>query len=334
MQSWIIAPGKIPENMKVYGVLPDFTRMPAEIAATVSPAVYSMSRMPTGGRLRLKTDSTRLELRVKLQNPNTNSGVDVVADGRYCGSIVAENEEKDTFLRGVVSLTDAFGAGDGIMRNITVFFPRTAPLMQMEILLDDYAAVCTPDPYRISKPIVFYGSSITQGASSRYPSRAYVPLVAEKLRADHINLGFGGNALAETAMAEYIAGLEMSAFVMDYEHNAASVEYLAKTHRPFFEIIREKQPELPIVLMSRPDTDREYLRSCRGRQVILNTFHAALDAGDRRVEFIDGFHFRGDTDRLSCTTDGCHPNEKGFARMADVVYPRMRAFLMECGMEC
>ena len=35
----------------------------------------------------------------------------------------------------------------------------------------------------------------------------------------------------------------MSIFVCDYDHNAPNVEHLAKTHFPFYEIIRAKNPE-------------------------------------------------------------------------------------------
>lgn len=50
-----------------------------------------------------------------------------------------------------------------------------------------------------------YGSSITQGGSSISPIEAYASLTARKLKTDLINMGFGGSALLEPEMADYLA---------------------------------------------------------------------------------------------------------------------------------
>lgn len=46
----------------------------------------------------------------------------------------------------------------------------------------------------------------------------------------------------------------ISCFVMDYDHNAPTLEHLIETHEPFFKIIREKRPNLPVVMVSRPSS--------------------------------------------------------------------------------
>ena len=58
-------------------------------------------------------------------------------------------------------------------------------------------------------------------------------------------------------MARHIAGLKMSAFILDYDHNAPSVDHLLRTHESFFRIVCEAQPQLPIVLVSKPDFDSD-----------------------------------------------------------------------------
>ena len=45
----------------------------------------------------------------------------------------------------------------------------------------------------------------------------------------------------------------MRAFVCDYDHNAPDVGYLEATHESLFQTVREKQPELPILFLSKPD---------------------------------------------------------------------------------
>ena len=333
MRTFILEPGRIPAPMRLYGVDDRLYRLPAEVAKNVSNAVYEMCGQTAGGRLKFRTDSRYLGIKAELESTNINTGIDVVADGFYCGKVRGNNEEEEYQYEGMLSLgqNDSFM---GITREVTVFLPRVARPKRVIITLDDEATVAPPTPYKIEKPIVWYGSSITHGGSSNSPSLCHAARVSEMLGANHVNLGFGGSAMAEVAMAEYIASLDMTAFIFDYEHNASSIEYLKNTHKRFFDIVRKAQPDLPIMMISRPDTDREFLRSCRGRQVIMDTFHQALDDGDKNVEYIDGFYLWGDDDRQSCTVDGCHPSEKGFGRMADTIYPRLQAFLKKCGIDC
>ena len=97
------------------------------------------------------------------------------------------------------------------------------------------------------------------------------------------------------------------------------------THEPFFRIIREAQPSLPIVLLSRPNFDADPADGARRREVVRRTYELARAAGDKRVWFIDGQELFGTELRDACTVDGCHPNDLGFYRM----YRRIRPVLEE-----
>ena len=127
-------------------------------------------------------------------------------------------------------------------------------------------------------------------------------------------------------MAEYIAAQKMSLFFLDYDWNAPSPEHLHSTHEPFFLEVREKQPDLPIVMASRTDIpwvpSRQVDRQ-RRRDIILQTYENAVKRGDRRVYFVDGSTVFGEAKKLgvspdSCTVDGTHPNDLGFSCMAGV----------------
>jgi hypothetical protein len=54
-----------------------------------------------------------------------------------------------------------------------------------------------PKPYKYEKPIVFYGSSITQGGCASRPGMAYESIVSRRFDADYLNLGFSGSAKGE-----------------------------------------------------------------------------------------------------------------------------------------
>ena len=118
----------------------------------------------------------------------------------------------------------------------------------------------------------------------------------------------------------------MEIFVFDYDHNAPDVEFLQQTHEPFFKRIREKNPDLPIVMMSSPDFDYRPDKPQR-RDIVKQTYLNAVANGDKNVYYIDGSTFFGDTDRHLCTVDCIHPNDLGFYRMAGVIEPVIKRIL-------
>ena len=142
-------------------------------------------------------------------------------------------------------------------------------------------------------------------------------MVSRRLNMDYINLGFAGNAKAETKMAEYISELDMSAFVLDYEHNSTTAEYLWETHEKFFRIVREKNPNIPILIMTAP-VYRGNADWIKRWDAIEATYKNAVDAEDKNVYFLNGDKLF-ETCGYDGTVDGCHPNDFGFASMAKAV---------------
>ena len=104
---------------------------------------------------------------------------------------------------------------------------------------------------------------------------------------------------------------------------------MENTHEPFFRVIRQANPDLPVLFVSmpnRPGSDPE----CRARkEIILKTYRNALARGDRRVWFVDGSKLwgRGEREREFCTGDGLHPNDMGFYGMAKGIYPTLKEML-------
>ena len=90
----------------------------------------------------------------------------------------------------------------------------------MQIGLKEGAAVQGGRAYRKGGPVLYYGSSITQGGCASRPDNCYPAYISQWTNTDYINLGFSGNGKAEPAMVEYLASLPCRAFVCDYDHNA------------------------------------------------------------------------------------------------------------------
>ncbi len=89
------------------------------------------------------------------------------------------------------------------------------------------------------KPIVIYGTSITQGGCASRPGMAWTSIVGRQLETPVINLGFSGSGKMEPAMADLLAELDPSVYVLDCLANM-SPEMLAERVEPFVEKLRRR----------------------------------------------------------------------------------------------
>ena len=304
-----------------------YWRLPADVIDQVNSGVSEVAKFPSGARVRFATDSRRIALCAVVGPAGYIKNVGAIGKCGLAGYVDGEwHYVVYPAASDAEEMTGAYDL-DGKMHEHTVYLPLFTPLYDLMIGLDDDAQVKPPRPYAVQKPIVFYGSSITNGASATHAGNAYVSIVCRRLDASFLNLGFSGSARGEESIARYIAGLDMSLFVMDYDHNAPDAAHLEATHERFFRIVREAQPDLPIALISKPDFDIDPEVNAARRAVIRRTYEHALAAGDARVRFIDGETLFGTTERRDCLVDGIHPNDLGFRRMADAITPVLRELL-------
>lgn len=150
-------------------------------------------------------------------------------------------------------------------------------------------------------------------------------MLSRLLDTNYINLGFGGGARGEDAIADYIKKLDMSVFVLDYDHNAASAEELQNTHEKMFKKIREENPKLPIIIMPRPNYTLSKAQQERF-EIIKRTYDNAIKSGDKNVYFIDNKTLMAIA-RNDGIVDDCHPNDLGFYSMAKAIEPVLKKIL-------
>lgn len=311
------------EPFRVHGLMapteecPFFHRMPKAVAESVSEKVGILYRNSAGGRVRFRTNYSRIAVRVKYLEVSRcvhfsllgTAGLDLYLDGKFKKVFPPSLDLEDGFSA-VVELQESG------MRDVLIHFPPYSTVESLEIGLDADVQVLPPREYRVTTPVVYYGSSITHGSSATRPGNSYPNVISRRLDCDYLNLGFSASALAEKEIAEYIAGLPMSAFIYDYDHNSPNAEFLRQTHEPMFRRIRERNPELPIVMMSRPRARFNDEEEARRHEVVVETFEKAKAAGDGKVWFVDGAEilniFGGDCG----TVDSIHPNDLGFACIA------------------
>lgn len=310
------------EPFKIYGIYHEdgmFRRMPEEVAKTVSNGVHFLHANTAGGRVRFKTDSSYVAISVKHGEITRmdhfplcgTAGFDLYADDVYVKTFRPPYDMVDGY-------ENLMEIGEPRMREITINFPLYSEVRELYIGLAESAQLLEPSPYRNEKPVVYYGSSVTQGGCASRPGTSYQAFVSRALNLDYINLGFSGNAKAEDEMIDYIASLDMSAYVCDYDYNAPTYEHLEKTHEKMFLAVREKHPNMPILLLGMPKFTLIGEDKRRLDFIIKKTYENALARGDRNVYLIDG-----PTLMALCgndgTVDNVHPTDFGFHSMAVAV---------------
>lgn len=308
----------------VFGLVCDdcFRRMPGDIASKVSEGVNVLHTNTAGGRIRFRTNSRYVSICAVMPDnvvfphmPFTGvSGFDMYADGEYVKTFIPPVEWSGGY-------EDMFEFNDMSEREIMIHFPLYNNVADLYIGLQKGSSFGEHTPYRNSQRIVYYGSSITQGGCVSRPGLAYPSQVALKLDCDFVNLGFSGSAMGELVMAEYIAGLDPDIFVMDYDHNAPTVEHLEKTHEIFFRTFRKLKNDVPVIMLTAPDVRFHGEEWIKRRDVVYRTYKNAVASGDKNVYFIDGSSLWGEDDWRSCSVDCIHPNDIGHHRMAQNIIP-------------
>ena len=150
-----------------------------------------------------------------------------------------------------------------------------------------------------------------------------------------VNLGFSGNGKGEPELARLICQIrDKRMLVLDYEANGISTP-ISQTLEIFIDIIRNAEPKLPILLISKIRYAREYEKaefldnSIERRDFQRNVVEKRQAAGDQYIYFLDGSELFDIREAHEYTVDGAHPSDLGCMMMAKGIYPVINKILIE-----
>jgi hypothetical protein len=309
-------------------------RFPLRLKDALPKAVWSLAQSPSGGRIRFRTDSSSLAIRLDYPSPPNmrnmhafgQTGVDLYLDGVYRSTAIAPQDTKP----GVAVEHVYFEKQPRAQREITLYLPLYKGVKVLGIGLDKGAEISKARPVALAKPIVFYGTSITQGGCASRSGMSYQAILGRTLNVDFVNLGFSGNGKGEPVVADAVAEVDAACFVLDFAQNNRTVESLQEVYDPFITTLRKKHPDTPIVAVTpianareqiSPDSQTEGMRR-HIRQVVSKR----IGAGDTRLQLVEGTDLLG-YDRLDGLVDGSHPNDLGFQWMAEGLASRLAKVL-------
>ena len=300
-------------------------RVPYDIASKCNAGVVESSVYGAGVRLRFGTDSATISIRAEY-NTNTEHSCMTLC-GTYGFDLYKCQDDGTEVFRHMFRPPNEFNRKahendmytvkkDSGLTYYTLNFPLYSEVTSLYIGIDEGSKLTRGMKYKNDLPVVFYGSSITHGAAASRPGNIYESFIAQKY-----NMNF------EVEMAQYLAGRKMCMFVSDYDFNAPNAEHLVDTHYRLYEIIREKNPDIPYIMISRPNFFFDEENSAKRRAVIIASYEKALANGDKNVYFIDGETLFAGEYAESCTVEGTHPTDLGFMRMANVIGTKINEIL-------
>ncbi len=300
--------------------------------AGFSPGVAGLSEYTAGGRIDFRSNTKRIWVKVKLKNP---SHMDHMPDTGSCGCDLYIGPAGRSYMLG----TSRFQAGaneyesrmhnyelPGTMENFSINMPLYSGVESFLIGIDKEAELLPPAPFATDRPLVIYGSSITQGGCASRPGMAYPAILGRRFNQPVLNFGFSGNGKGETIVAEHLAMIDDPAcYILDYEPNALPAG-IRQTLETFIDILRKKHPATPIFVMSSlrfnreititgsPDIQAKQLAdSVKFQQSIVRKKQRS---GDKNIHFIHGGKIPG-KNWHEFSVDGCHQTDLGFFIIAN-----------------
>ncbi len=305
-----------------------YDRLPARARDKVPAPVWSLSHNSAGLAFRFVTDASSFKVRWAVRSANLAmphmpatgvSGVDVYQ--RFPEGWRFVRNGKPAAVTNEMSVSVTPGA------ECLVYLPLYNGTALVELGLPKGKAVSTPParPSGVTKPVVIYGTSITQGGCASRPGLAFTAIAGRIADAPVVNLGFSGNGKMELALCDLIAEIDASAYVLDCLWNMSDA-LVKERAEPFIRALRQKRPDTPILLA---EDCNVFNRAPTSKALILRGIYDKLKAEDatlwRRLHYLEAKEMLGhDTEG---TVDGCHPNDLGMMRQGEVFGAAIRKLL-------
>ena len=290
------------------------SRLPIKAEKVVTKNVWIQSENSAGLHIKFRTDADMIVVRWTLTNetlsyPRMNtcvvSGIDIYGreeNGRWvfigngCGRHLS-NEIKLT-----IPHCDEY----------MLYFPLYNGLKELLIGVPKNETI-TQNMLVSPKPVVFYGTSSTQGACASRPGMAFTAIVQRALDIPLINLGFSEAGKMELEMAELLAELDASLYVIDSLWNM-DIKLINERYKRFVLHLRNAKPNIPIILAE----ESHYLdKNPTEKGALVRAIYKDLSSqGVEKLYFLSNSGMLGNDGEG--TVDGSHPNDLGMMRQARV----------------
>ena len=298
-----------------------YDRLPARARGVVRQPVWDLSRHSAGLCVRFTTNARS----ISVAWDGGEAMPHMAATGVSGVDLYVRREGEWRFLRvgkpGKGWTVDELISGlPGNLQEYILYLPLYNRVTKVELGVPKEALLShLPSPE--GKPVVFYGTSITQGGCASRPGMCHTALLGRWLDREIINLGFSGNGMMEPEMAALLAELDPALYVIDCIPNVDLK--IGELTAPLVKIIRAKHPDTRILLVEDVRPGDEPANALLRRE-----YKKLVEAGDENLFLMAGQNMLGGYG-LEATVDGRHPTDLGFMKMAEAFRPVIETLLGE-----
>lgn len=300
-----------------------FERLPARAKGSVPEMVWTLNSRTAGIAIRFSTDSKRIGAiwdgggAMNHMAATANSGLDLYAkrDGQWDFAGVGRPQTQRTVADVAKSLS-------GEMTEYLLYLPLYNTVTELRIGIEPGAVMVTPPPRPAAsaRPIVFYGTSMTQGGCASRSGMCHPAILGRWFDHHVINLGFSGSGKMEPALADLLCEIDGAIYVLECLPNMTT-EMVRDRVQPFVQTLRKAKPDTPILLVESPLNPQNN----DGNQALREAYTTLIEQGVNRLYYLPGEpQLSGEENG---TVDGVHPTDLGFYRIAKAYEPILRAIL-------
>jgi lysophospholipase L1-like esterase len=310
-----------------------FDRLPARAKGVVREEVWNLSRHSTGMAAYFETDAPDIAVRYGVLNaalamphmPATGvSGLDLYAMTDRGWRWVATHSPRSQTMDAKLVARLAPGK-----RAYHINLPLYNGVTSMEVGVPK-GAVFTPTPPRKDKPVLFYGTSITQGGCASRPGMCFTSILRRRLNRPVLNFGFSGNGKTEIEVGRFLAELDPAVFVLD-TLAITGADILRERMEALVKLIREKRLSTPILMLDERTIETAPLVPTiasahrKKSEALKQAYDNLVAAGVKELHVRKGDDVLGNDGEG--TVDGSHPTDLGMMRYADAIEPDIRKLL-------
>ena len=309
-----------------------YDRLPASYKELVREPVWNLSKSSAGLSIRFLTNTSNLKVKWEIMN---DLSMDHMPDTGIKGvDLYFKNGEKWQYIntgrpQGFFNEFTLVENMSEVMREFKIFLPLYDGVKNIEIGIDSKSSIKKPTK-NSKKPIIFYGTSITQGGCASRPGMAHTNIISRQLDIDVYNFGFSGNCRMEQPIAELISTVKPALYVIECMPNMIKPELITERTIPLVETIRKNNPDTPIIfvdlfkspitlLNTKIKSENESMDNALEAE-----FEKMIESDVKNIFFIE-------TPKLNesnheGTVDAIHFTDLGFQRYADFLIEKLKEF--------